>query len=1215
MPKTDTSLQISWLDRPFLANIKWNWETGIVILLLIAAVFTRFYGLGERVMSHDETTHVYFSWQLFKGQGYQHDPLSHGPLQFHLLALSYFLFGDNDFTARAPQALFSVFTVLFVWWAFRRYLGRIGALAAAFFFLISPYLLYYGRYARNESWVALFGLVMLWGILRYLDSGENKYLYVTTAAIALHFTAKETSFIYTAQALIFLGFVFLGRMLRDKWKDQKAHDRFFSFFIQAVLGLVEAGVLLILSKLPASSPTGYLLLAAFTLAVFAFYVWVAYSLKPAGAESDTQFVKILKLLPYYGLLLADLVLIVVNGLLAVWFPAIGAFMWVLFAVLAAVSLVVSLYYLVKGYGWPRLCRERSFSLMLLLFTLSLPHLAAFPIQWLRPDMAYSTLKGIVLNWVTGVPLAAGDLNAIIVMIGCVVLMFLAAAALGLAWSPRVWLINMGIFFAIFIPFFTTMFTNGAGFFTGLVGSLGYWLEQQAVERGSQPWYFYAFLQVPIYEFLALFGTAVAAFIALRHWRPATKPVARAEDRKPEVEENHRFPLTLLFYWAASSLAAYTIAGEKMPWLTVHIAVPLLLLAGWAVGWLIERVDWRRLFTLRSLYAIAAMLIFVFAFSAAIGALLGTHPPFAGSTLAQLQDTYRFVFYALLATASAYAMLALPEQAQWKPGQFGKIFVLLIFAGLALFTARISFRANYVNYDLATEYLVYAHMARGPKDIMEQLEDLSARLTDSSDIMVAYDNESTYPFWWYLRNYPNQRYYADQPTRDLREFPVIIVGDTNYGKIEPIVGNSFYMFEYNRIWWPNQDYFEYQWDPVAGGFAAETGQPAEEMSFIEYLRRVGARLWSYFGNPQMREAIWKIWTDRDFRAYLEAKGQDPSLAAWIPSRTMRMYVRKDVVAQIWEYGALPSGDLSIEDPYEGKGVELAADLAVGTAGSGPAQFNAPRGIAIAPDGSIFVADSLNHRIQHFDADGGFLDEWGAISDLDSGELEGGTFNEPWGVAVSPDGRYVYVADTWNHRIQKFSSSGVFLAAWGNFGQDDQPYSMWGPRDLLVDNEGNVLVMDTGNKRIKVFDADGNFLTQFGEFGFELGQFDEPVGMALDRESGRLYVADTWNQRVQVLEYANGAIAPLESWDISGWFGQSLVNKPYLTVGADGRVYVTDPEAGRVLAFESEGTFLYYFGGYEQNAVEIAIAQAAAADNAGRLWLTDSQNNQIFRFTIE
>lgn len=1168
MPKVTAPDQTSWLDRPFFSSVKLNWETTVIALLLIAAILTRFYGLGDRVMSHDETTHVYFSWQLYKGQGYAHDPLSHGPLQFHLLALSYFLFGDNDFTARVPAAVFGVLTIFFVWWGFRRYLGRIGALAAAFFFLISPYMLYYERYARNESWVALFGLVMLWGILRYLDRGENKYLYTTTAALALHFTAKETSFIYAAQALLFLGFLFLVRIGSRKWSNPDSKRIFFTvLLIAASLFVLAIGARLIVPE--------------------AAIVAQSTEAQEPIVQAESDEATVASPLPTVSLLLG------------------GA---------GAIAFVASLALLIRGYGWDRLRQERSFGLMVLLFTLVLPHLAAFPAQWVRPDLNYTALKGIVFNWAQGVPLDSAQIGVIAMVIGVILLLFLISAALGLSWSPRIWLINIGIFFAIFIPLFTTFFTNGAGFFTGLFGSLGYWLEQQGVERGSQPWYFYALLQVPIYEFLALFGSIMAAVLGIRilRGRQRAKRQPDSENRNLRPEESRRLALVLTAFWAITALTAYTVAGEKMPWLTVHIALPLLLLAGWAAGWLIRRLDWARLFTVRSIFTVLATVVFIVALLSALGSLLGTHPPFAGSTQLQLRDTYRFVFYALVTTVSVFAMLALQEQAQWKPGQFSKVFLVLIFAGLALFAARTAFRANYLHYDLATEYLVYAHMAPGPKEIMEQIEDLSARLTDSNGLNIGYDNETTYPFWWYLRNYPSQRYYADQPTRDLRDLPVILVGDANYGKLEPIVGNSYYMFEYNRIWWPNQDYFEYQWDPIAGGFAAETGRPATDMGYLDYLARVGNRLWSYFGNPQFREAIWQIWLNRDFRAYLEAKGQDPSLSAWNPSRTMRMYVRKDIAAQIWEYGAQPEAEIVIEDPYEGKGIEVAADIDLGGQGAGPGQFNSPRGLTVAPDGSVFVADANNHRIQHFAADGAFIDEWGTFSGPDN--LEGGAFNEPWGVAASPDGRFVYVADTWNHRIQKFTISGIFLKAWGNFGQDDQPYSMWGPRDILVDNEGNVFVMDTGNKRIKVFDADGNFITKFGEFGFELGQFDEPVGMALDRQLGRLYVADTWNQRIQVMEYADGNFTAIESWEIAGWYGQSLVNKPYLSVGALGQVYVTDPESGRILVFTSDGTFVNFFGGYEQTAVGIGIAQGVAADEAG-VWVTDSQNNRLYHFTLE
>ena len=93
-------------------------------------------------------------------------------------------------------------------------------------------------------------------------------------------------------------------------------------------------------------------------------------------------------------------------------------------------------------------------------------------------------------------------------------------------------------------------------------------------------------------------------------------------------------------------------------------------------------------------------------------------------------------------------------------------------------------------------------------------------------------------------------------------------------------------------------------------------------------------------------------------------------------------------------------------------------------------------------------------------------WGSFADANKGDAPGGTFNEPWGIAVAPDGS-VYVADTWNYRVQKFTADGKFVQMWGYFGQAEAPDAFYGPRSIAVDNDGRVYVGDTGNKRIVVF----------------------------------------------------------------------------------------------------------------------------------------------------
>ncbi|MBM3153075.1 MAG: hypothetical protein FJZ96_12890, partial [Chloroflexi bacterium] len=157
MTQPPTAEKRSWLDRHLISSLPFVTVESIVFVSIIAlAIVSRLYDLGLRAMSHDESLHTYFSWLYYRGNGYEHNPMMHGPFQFHLLALAYYLFGANDFIARLPHALFSILNILILW-NWRRYLGRAGTLVAAVLMLISPFVLYYGRYARNETFTGVLG--------------------------------------------------------------------------------------------------------------------------------------------------------------------------------------------------------------------------------------------------------------------------------------------------------------------------------------------------------------------------------------------------------------------------------------------------------------------------------------------------------------------------------------------------------------------------------------------------------------------------------------------------------------------------------------------------------------------------------------------------------------------------------------------------------------------------------------------------------------------------------------------------------------------------------------------------------------------------------------------------------------------------------------------------------------------------------------------------
>ena len=1138
----------AWLDRPIFSHLTFNVESALFALIMLLAIVSRFYDLGARVVSHDETSHVYFSWLYEQGNGYSHDPVTHGPLQFHLVALSYFIFGDSDFTARIPVAVFSIATIAFLW-RWRETLGRAGALIASSLFLISPYMVYYGRYVRNEAYVGLFGVITLWAILRYLESGHTRYIYWLTMATVFHFITKETSFIYTAQALIFLAFTLVYHLSQRSWVLPGLRNLFLIALIATLLLLGIGGGMLLLGQ------GGSRLTATETL-------------PPAipGQSAELAPGSRLPVLP---------------GILVL---------------LGIIGLIFSAYLVLRGYSWANLRGERAFGLLVILGTMVLPMLAPFPVKFLGYNpIDYQNPTSIFYNAVF------------------TILFALIAVGLGLVWNARLWLANAAIFYGVFTIFYTSLFTNGFGFVTGLIGSLGYWLEQQNVNRGSQPWYYYLLVQVPIYEFLPAMGSIFALLfspILLSKRNPARqdKPVLAQETQEMSLEaqpvlaepvafENPStesklntqaqsgFTAAFLGFWSITSLIAYTIAGEKMPWLTVHIALPMLLLCAWFLGRLVELIDWDALRKRNGVLVVILVIVFLLASLATIGSWLGPNPPFQGQELANLQSTSTFVT-ALLTTLISGWLLSRYVRT-WNSAQLVYLVTLMIFGMLGLLTMRTAFRAAYINYDNATEYLVYAHMARGPKDALTQIEEISRRTTNGLAIRVAYDDVTTYPYWWYLRNYTNKDFFGKEPTRAQREAAVILVGDTNYSKIEPVVGQAYQKFEYTRIWWPNQDYF---------GMTRE-------------------RILEALTDPNMRAAIFKIWLYRDYSLYSQLTNQDFSLSNWQPSQSMRLYVRKDIVSSLWNYGVAPSPEAIVADPYEGKQISLLADRTVGSIGTAPGQFSRPRDVAVAADGSIYVADTENHRIQHLSTAGEVLHVWGSFAAGSGTEpAPPGTFNEPWGLGLGPDGS-VYVADTWNNRIQKFSPAGQFITTWGyGISQSEDPFGFYGPRDVAVNSLGEVFVTDTGNKRVVVFDSNGNFIAQFGGTGLAPGQFDEPVGLTIDAQD-RIYVADTWNQRVQVfVSSTDSTYLPLLQWDIVGWYGSSVDNKPFIAVDNKGNIFVADPEGYRVLQFTNTGDFVRYWGELSTGLDGFSLVGGVGPDNEQGIWVVDTNNNRLMHFNL-
>lgn len=1167
---THTS-QTSWLDRPLCAWLKLDYEKGLYLLLILAAFITRFYNLGVRVMSHDESLHTYYSWNLSMGRGFSHTPLMHGPFLFHINALLYSLFGADDFTARISVALFGVALVALPW-TLRRWLGRAGALVASAMFLISPSIMYHARYIRNESFVTVWVMLIVWGMLAYWHTRENKWLYLFAAASLLLFATKEVAFIYTA---IFSTFILLRLIAQLVHSDRLGMERLARLGGAVTLSLIIVVVTMALHK----------------VLLDLLGVGVSMTIAADGIPKETS-----------------------GPDLSIGSVVLYLFLMGLVGLAAAGGIYALLRYLLPDVDRASGKTARAtFDLLIVIGTLYLPALSPFAMHILRIDpMDYGT-AGIV---------RAGGIFVTFVLI---------SIAVGLWWDVKRWLISAAVWYGIGLTLFTTIFSNGAGLASGFIGSLGYWLAQHGVQRGSQPVYYY-FVITPLYEYLPILISLVAAiYYVLRG--PA---VNRADAPTDALAESSVTPLsrstviTLLIYWVAMSWGIYSYAGEKMPWLMVHLAMPMILLSSIFLGEIIEAIPYKSLGR-AWLAALLAPLILIGIVSLANAMAAGA---FQGNQVPNMVATGQWITALLIIVGAAVGLGFVVMQTGVK--KVVQVSSMVIVALLALSTFRTAWRWCFINYDYPTEHGVYAHGGPGVKLAMKQIEEIADRTVGRSALKIAYDSDSSWPFSWYLRDYPAQAMYGTQPTREALDAPVVLAGSASWSAVEPILGKRYDQFTYRLIWWPMEDYKRlaecplYQtapdgaivyiaaYDENRDGTLDNAEKARGQARCSSYtLRNSLTIIWEWVSQPQRRAALWDIFWYRDYTKYDQVTGKKHTIAQWPLVHDFKLYVRKDVAAQVWDLGVGPVvAREPYVDPYTKGRRDVAAIQVIGSIGSAAGQFSSPHGLAVGPDGSLYVADSGNHRILKFSTQGEHLLSFGAFgANAPSAAAPPGTFNEPWGVAVGPDGS-VYVADTWNHRIQKFTPDGKFITMWGQAGQTDGTirddpaayYIMWGPRGVAVDAKGNVYVTDTGDKRVVVFDSNGTYLRQFGGKGAAPGQLDEPVGIAISPE-GNVVVADTWNLRVQVFSPEG---VQIYSWPIEGWTNQAVTTKPYLAVDKNGYVYVTDPTGFRVLVFGADGNFVATFGDVGADAKSFRLPIGIAVDNAGNVYVSDADTGRILKF---
>ena len=225
------------------------------------------------------------------------------------------------------------------------------------------------------------------------------------------------------------------------------------------------------------------------------------------------------------------------------------------------------------------------------------------------------------------------------------------------------------------------------------------------------------------------------------------------------------------------------------------------------------------------------------------------------------------------------------------------------------------------------------------------------------------------------------------------------------------------------------------------------------------------------------------------------------------------------------------------------------------------------------------------------------QWGSFGQIDNGE-----FFQLESISVDDEGN-VYVTDSGNARVQKFTSDGQFMGTWGVSGTDNGEFKK--PTGIAISNDGVVYVADTENHRIQQFTTDGEFLSSFGIFGLGDGKLRTPVDVALGENY--IYVSDPGNYKIEKYNYEGISVA---SFDYR--FGGFSIQPNGLTVDPDGNIYLADSSKHRIVKIDPEGNTLKIFGSVGNDKGKFVQPKDVVLDDRGFLFVTEFGNNRIQKF---
>jgi sugar lactone lactonase YvrE len=299
------------------------------------------------------------------------------------------------------------------------------------------------------------------------------------------------------------------------------------------------------------------------------------------------------------------------------------------------------------------------------------------------------------------------------------------------------------------------------------------------------------------------------------------------------------------------------------------------------------------------------------------------------------------------------------------------------------------------------------------------------------------------------------------------------------------------------------------------------------------------------------------------------------------------------------------------------------MSFGKLGSDPGEFGNPSGIEVDTNGIIYVYDLSNDRIQKFDANGNYIGEF----------LFADPYIEPYFVYVDNTSNRAYISDGHRHKIIIVNATtGEFIHEFGELG--DLLGEFQGPRGIAIDNN-YIYVADNYNARIQKFDKNGNFIMSFGAFGSGNNAFKQPRGIVL--YDNKLYIADTDNNRIKITDIDGNYIGSISSttpyqialdnngfiyaaefsinrvakYDTNGVNIMNIdgLNQPKGVYVKDNVIYISDSGNNKIKTYDMSGNLLSSFGSRGIGPGQFINIRGIFVDNNGRIWVADGDANRV------